>query len=470
MWNTEAANARRFPIPTSGDALYRRSVDPWSGDGVRGETSLSKRPLLSLMNTWVLCVILLVLASTYGFSFERGSKNTSVGAAGLSVASADSEESGIVKFQNYAIYLLSLSLILPLIKPVAAEFRRNLLITGLLLWTLISCVWSNDAYASLISGIRMTLDVALAFYLLKRFATNDLLKVLMLVGSVAAAGSIVLILIFPQYGLQGRDVLYAFGAWQGIFGHKNICGRMMILLLIPAFFVQLDSRRARTFRVSYVILLLVIIGMTRSAGSWILCGACLAFITALHLSVKLKRIEALSLGMAVTGIMTAGIVAALNNADALFRMIGKDPSMTGRTALWSILTASILKHPLAGYGYFAFWRGLAGESAIPTLQLHWPGLSYAENGVLELWLELGAVAICLYALIYFGAVKNAIYCIRRCPSNGTLWYTSILFYVAFTNLWSGNLLTPSNLECVLPFIAYAGLRGEARRIRGLQVV
>jgi O-antigen ligase len=210
--------------------------------------------------------------------------------------------------------------------------------------------------------------------------------------------------------------------------------------------------------------------MTHSAGSWLLCAACLAFIAAIRLLLKLKRIDALSLGMAGFGIMAVAIAVVVSNADALLRMIGKDPTMTGRTTLWASLITSVLKRPFVGYGYFAFWQGLVGESSITALQLNWKGLSYAESGVLELWLELGAVAVLLYALIYFGAVKNAIYCLRRYPSNGTLWYTTILFYVAFTNLWSGNLLTPSNLECVLPFIAYAGLRTEARRIRGLQVV
>jgi O-antigen ligase len=434
------------------------------------EASLSRRPFLNLLNTWILCAILLVLASTYGFSFERGSKNTTVGGAEQGVAAADSGESAIVRIQNDATYLLALWVLLPLVRQVGAEFRRNVLISGLLLWVLMSCAWSNDAKASLISGVRMTLDVALAFYLFKRYAINDLLKLLLLVGSVAAAGSIILILVLPQYGLQGRDVIYALGAWQGIFGHKNICGRMMTLLLLPAFFVQLDGRRAKIFRFSYVIALLVIIGMTRSVGSWLLCGACLAFIAAVHFLVKLKRIDALSLGMAVFGVMAAVTVAVVNNATALLNLFGKDPTMSGRTTLWVNVMMSILKHPFAGYGYFAFWQGLTGESVNPILQSHWPGLSYAENGILELWLELGAVAVFLYALIYFGAVKNAIYCFRRYPSKGTMWYISILFYVAFTNLWAGNLLTPSSLECVVPFIAYVGLRTEARRIGGLQVV
>jgi hypothetical protein len=65
---------------------------------------------------------------------------------------------------------------LPLIQPIGAEFRRNVLISTLLLWTPASWVWSNDPSASVTNGVRMTLDVALSFYLLKCYAFNDLLK------------------------------------------------------------------------------------------------------------------------------------------------------------------------------------------------------------------------------------------------------------------------------------------------------
>lgn len=468
MQRIEETAMGRFSILPFDNAQSLRPVYVSVSDRRREETSLSKRPFLSLLHTWMLCAILLVLASTYGFSFERGSKNTTVGSAEQGIGATDSGESTVVKIQSYVIYLLSLSVMLPLVRTVGDEFRRNLLISGLLVWALVSCTWSNDAKASVISGVRMTLDVALAFYVFRRYTINDLLKLFILVGSVAAAGSIVLILALPQYGLQGREATYALGTWQGIFGHKNICGRMMTLLLLPAFFVRLDSRSAEIFRISYVVVLLAIIGMTRSVGSWLLCGACLTFIAAIHFLVKLKRIDALSLGIVMLGVMAAVLIAVVNNASAILALFGKDPSMTGRTALWASVMMSILKHPFAGYGYFAFWQGLAGESANPTLQLNWLGLSYAENGVLELWLELGAVAVFLYALIYFKAVKNAIYCFRRYPSKGSMWYISILFYVAFTNLWAGNLLTPSNLECVLPFIAYVGLRTETHRLRGLQ--
>jgi hypothetical protein len=68
-----------------------------------------------------------------------------------------------------------------LIQPIGADFRRNVLISALLLWTLASWVWSNDPSASVTNGVRMTLDVAISFDLLKCYAFNDLLKLLLLV-------------------------------------------------------------------------------------------------------------------------------------------------------------------------------------------------------------------------------------------------------------------------------------------------
>jgi len=471
MRHTETVDVRPFPVRSFGnDARAYRLADLAVGDRMREDTSSNEHSLLSSIKTWVLCIILLVLASTYGFSFERGSKNTTAGTAQQGVTAGDSEESGIIKLQKNGIYLLSILIMVPLAESIAAEFRRNLLISCLLVWAILSFTWSADPTASLVTSLRMTVDAALAFYVFSRYSKNDLLKLLLLVGSIAAAASIVLILMFPQYGLMNRETAYAFGAWQGIFGQKNICGRMMTLLLLPIFFVKLEGRWARLFRFSYVIAVLIIVAMTRSAGSWMLCAACLAFVAALHLGVKMRRIDALCLGLVAFGAIVVAGAIVFSNPAPILALIGKDPTMTGRTGIWSSIMVSISKRPYLGYGYFAFWKGLYGESANVVLQAHWPGMSYAENGVLELWLEIGAVAVVLYALIFFTAVKDAFYCLRRYPSKSTMWYASVLFYVGFTNLWAGNLLAASNLECVIPFIAYVGLRKEAHRIRSLQVV
>ena len=432
------------------------------------EQPASRPNLVKLVNTWVLCGILLVLGSMYGFSFEHSAGNTMAGSKTQGLTAGSSEESEVIRIQNAGMYLLCAILMFPLIKHIGVEFRRDILISALLLWMLCSCIWSNDASASITNGVRMVVDVALAVYLLKRYAVNDLLKILILLGSVAAASSLVLVLAFPQYGLQSRDLLYAFGAWQGIFGQKNLCGSVMTLLLLPAFFVQLDGRRGRAFRISYIAVLLVIIAMTRSAGSWVLCSCCLVFIGTLRLLLRLNRKDAWTFGMVLLGVIVVAVLAIASDPDLFLRIIGKDPGMDGRSVIWSSLLLSAEKHPFVGYGFRAFWQGLRGESANVILRLGWTGMGYAENGVLELWLELGAVGVLLYALVFIRAAKDAVYCLRRNPLPSTMWYSSILFYLVIGNIWDGNLLLPSFLQCILPFVAYAGLRRDVGRLREFQ--
>lgn len=419
---------------------------------------------LSLTNTWILCAILLVFASLYGFSFERGSFNTMVGAATQGMDSADPEGSAVIKAQNIAVYLLSLGCILPFIKPLWALLRRHAFVFSVLGWAILSIAWSDNPSTSAINSLRLIINLALVLYLFERYSANDIQKLVMLVGCVAAAGSILLVLVLPQYGLQSRG-FYALGAWEGIFGQKNICGLEMLILLLPAFFVKLTGSHANILRYGYIATVLGIIAMTRSAGAWIITSLCLGFIALLKLMARMAKKDAIVVAVVtISAVAVAGLIAAAN-FDTFMFALGKDPTMTGRTVIWESLLRSALKRPVFGYGYLAFWQGHSGESRNLAMQLNLPNYASAESGVLELWLELGIVGVVLYGLVFFRAVKDAVYCFWQGASPAALWYICILFYVAAANVEGGLLLTPSNLACILPFVAYVGLRREAQRVR-----
>ena len=232
--------------------------------------NMDRPNLLSLTNTWILCVILLVFASLYGFSFERGSMNTFVGADVAGAAAGDQNQAFTIKAQNIAVYILSAACILPFIKPVWKRIRER--------WIdLLGDAGLGDALGRLVeicrrparsNSLRLAINLALVVYLFERYSSNDIQKLFMLVGCVAAAGSVFLVFAFPQYGLQSRGT-YALGAWEGIFGQKNLCGLEMLILLLPAFFVKLNGASARILRVGYIAVVLGIIVMTRSAGAWV---------------------------------------------------------------------------------------------------------------------------------------------------------------------------------------------------------
>ena len=424
---------------------------------------------LSLTNTWVLCAILLVFASLYGFSFERGNLNSFTGVDQQALAAGDSGREVLIRAQATLMYLLSVACILPFIKPVWRQVQRNALIFSVLGWAVLSVIWSDMPSTSAFNALRMAINLALVIYLFERFSANDIQRLMMLVGCVAAAGSLFLVFVLPQYGLQSRG-LYALGAWEGIFGQKNLCGLEMLVLLLPAFFVKLTGTHARALRIGYIVTALVIIVMTRSAGAWVDGILCLAFVVLLKLAARMPGKDAAVLAVAIVGAGAALGIVAFSNYDTLMYALGKDPTMTGRTVLWSGLLHLAMRHPFCGYGYTAFWQGIVkGPSRVMALQMGWLGLAGAENGVLEMWLELGIVGVLLYFAIFLRAVKDSFYCLRRGASPAALWYVSILFYVVATNFEGGLLLAPSSLTCILPFVAFVGLRREAMRLRERQL-
>jgi len=390
--------------------------------------------------------------------------NTFVGADVAGAAAGDQDQATVIKAQNIAVYILSAACMLPFIKPVWRRLRQNSLIFSVLVWAMLSAAWSDMPSTSAINSLRMAINLALVVYLFERYSSNDIQRLFMLVGCVAAAGTIFLVFAFPQYGLQSRGV-YALGAWEGIFGQKNLCGLEMLILLLPAFFVKLTGITARILRGGYIAIVVGIIVMTRSAGAWIVSALCLAFVALLKLTARMARKDAAIVVLVAAGAAVAVGLIVLANYNTIMYALGKDPTMTGRTVLWAGLVNVAMKHPLLGYGYMAFWQGLSGPSRYVALELNWPGLAGSESGILELWLELGIVGVLLYLAVFVVAVKNAFYCLCRGASPAALWYSSILFYVVATNIEGGLLLAPSNLACILPFVAFVGLRREAFNLR-----
>lgn len=417
-----------------------------------------KRPLWFFVSSWVLMIPLLVFASQWGFSFEHGSKNTEMGAH-----SDDGNESPAIKVQSAIVYLICALFIMRCGRAILAQFYREVYVSSLCALALLSTLWSQFPMTTLTHAMMLAVNTAFAFYLLERFSADDLLKLMLMVGTLAAFGCLIVVLFFPSFGIQERSSITA-GAWEGIFAQKNICGLVMTELLLPAFFVRVDSRSARIFRLAYISVVLSIIAMTRSVGAWVVCVACLLFVATMHFFARMAKKDAAALAFSLAGIAAIGAVLLFSNFDALMYALGKDPTLTGRTRIWSTLLISVTNRPCFGYGYTAFWGGLQGESALSTLVEHGP-IAYAENGVLELWLELGAAGVALYFLVFSRAIKDAAFCLVRSASPAAMWYASLLFFIAVSNIEAGKLLSTSDLGLVLSLVAFSGLRREAMNLR-----
>ena len=84
----------------------------------------------------------------------------------------------------------------------------------------------------------------------------------------------------------------------------------------------------------------------------------------------------------------------------------------------------------------AFWRGMVGESARVNLAAHWL-VPTAHNGILQLWLDLGAMGLALFVLAYAVYVRKSLrfYLVNEGYLRAwPLAYMAFLFFYNFTEV------------------------------------
>jgi O-antigen ligase len=436
-------SAQYFATPMSAPFGVRASATQISADAT---------PIYQQVLTWVLLLPMLYLVVYGQFSLTNLSNSALMTENGDLLQTSQSIRPQVVL---YVVFMVAFILVGHReIWRVAVNNR--LLLLGPLLAAL-SVTWSESPLLTLRVAIELTMTTLFAFYLSERFSTEHLMKLLMFVGTVAAISSILLALFAPEYGIYHRD---GSGAWQGIFSHKNALGVGMAFLLTPVFF----SAQRLVLKLGYGALLLFLIGMSQSREAWFVTIGILAFTAWLSIFRRLRGKESLLLTAITIAAAIAMVVLGVLYLDPLMRFIGKDPTLTGRTEIYRAVLASIVKHPILGYGYGAFWHGLNHESLIIALRIHWMTVGYAENGFLELWLWLGTIGLCL-VLLYFGkAIGQSIQLLHsRYYTPRVGWFSVIIFLELMTNIEAGVVLAPSHINWTMTLIAFVGLGNEMRQ-------
>jgi O-antigen ligase len=342
-------------------------------------------------------------------------------------------------------------------RKISRTLIHNKFVLLTLLFAASSALWSEDPPVTLRMSAELALSTCFACYLISRMSVANLMNLLMFVGTIAAIASTILALFFPRYGVfQG----YAGGAWQGICIQKNTLGLSMAFLLTPVFFV----RKPLLLKLAYSALILFLIGMSQSRGAWVETAGVLVFVAWLAVYRRFKAKQSFLFLLMSFALLVALSLCCLLNLPALAILLGKDPTLTGRTAIYSAVLNSILKRPILGYGFGAFW-GFTQESASVGMAVGWSNIGYAENGLLELGLELGMVGVGLVALLFVRAFRQSIRLINSSQYNASVgWFSTLLVLEVLSNIESGWLMTANQIDWLLTLIAFLGLADEVRKL------
>jgi O-antigen ligase len=412
-----------------------------------------------LLLAWVLMVPLVVLAVHMQFSFLHGLSNSDEGQTLASqLAAPDDGMGNVYRGLLYSAYVVVGWLIftnLPRVLRAISECKPALLVCGIVL---ASAIWSQEPRISLHDGRYYFLDTFFAFYLLTAFSLEELMELMMMLGTTLAILSAVMIVAFPQYGLMHQTA--HLNNWQGIFSHKNVAAENYVFLLTPVCNRRIFQPRCMV----YAGIILLFIAMAHSVTAIVACALyvvfmmCLPFFRRMSLRSMVFLIAASILMTVLSAFLLIGMTPQLAG------FLGRDLTLTGRTDIWALLLQSAHKHPLLGYGYQAFWTGMDGESGQVYMTLHWIFTS-AHNGFLEILLQVGMIGLAAVLLMLLKAMANAFVCVRNEDSAGIDWLVGLLFLTLLYNFDESSLLFPHTLVSVIFVMACGGLAMARARVR-----
>jgi O-antigen ligase len=186
------------------------------------------------------------------------------------------------------------------------------------------------------------------------------------------------------------------------------------------------------------------------------------------LYIPLRWHYTLAIPFFILAVLTGGFVATLyvgGYIEGLLEALGRDATLTGRTQLWNAVLSMIWQRPWLGYGYAAFWQGWEGEESAHVLlwMMAFGGGQYygaADNGYLQLWLDLGLVGVMLFACQFLLTFSRSIAWARRTKTVEGFWPLTFLVALLVINYGESVFLDKNSITTTL--YVYAALYMAAR--------
>jgi exopolysaccharide production protein ExoQ len=338
---------------------------------------------------------------------------------------------------------------------VSMSVHMKLFSAAALLATL-SFLWSIDPMVSLRSGIYLLFNTLFVFYLIQRFSSQELMRLFIALGVIVAVLSALTAIVLPNYSWTKVGSRMAL---QGVFVAKNTLGNVAVLLLTPALFLRPVRTSARIVYISVILSLIV---LSLSAQAWIATFLCSCFWAMSRLLRRLRMKDAIWIAFMTLLPLVVILLVVLTYWQDILELLGKDPTLSQRTIIWAAVLQSVLKRPLLGWGYNAFWQGFTGESGAVLLVVHFP-IAQSQSGLLEVLVAVGGIGLVIVLGTFVEAFRDTARCLRRGATDACQWYFLIILLTIFYSIGEANLLVQNSFPWFLYMIACVGLSTQAKR-------
>lgn len=290
--------------------------------------------------------------------------------------------------------------------------RQGGLINLFLLVSLTSIAWSIDPLFSLRRVVREVGAVGLAYVMIARFPMHQIIRKLAFALAMSALISVLVAVAVPRVGVMGAapglmDEGEALaGTWSGVFVHKNLLGQATFLGCLCCGWLWVHEPNRRILNGLGVLACLVAALGTRSKTTLV----AISLIPLIGLGFRGLRFTGLArLWIAYSLVigLIVGSVLFFGYFNDLMVALGRDPELTGRVPIWTLLLEFVGQRPLLGYGFAAFWS----DSSTPANTV-WAILDFkiaeAHEGYIDALLGLGILGLLILLAILLLAVRRSL--------------------------------------------------------------
>ena len=387
--------------------------------------SMSLRPYRYPGESAFAFLALLVMIGFFRPLFTEGGGNSFQAVGGAVGGGVE----GTLSFQLVTAAIYVLAAIILLARP-GEFFRyslRNNVLLSFLAFVLISALWSDSSWVSFRRGIALTGTSIFGIYLALRFKPEELLSLLAWAFLVTSIVSLIFVVAFPQIGIHVGDLT---GAWRGGLVFKNYTGRIMTLgalVLAIALILRLVPRPVGW--VGFILCSLFVV-MAQSRTAWVAAIFLAVLFPFLRALLRSKASPAVSITIVAVCVLGGLFVFFTLYFEDTLGLIGRDTTLTGRTAIWQLAVEAGWKRPWLGAGYRSFFVGATADEIYRYL--FWGNFAHGHNSFLDMWLELGFAGLAVFAALLGTAALRTTRCLATAHDPLGLWYTLFLaFLVTF---------------------------------------
>ncbi len=317
-------------------------------------------------------------------------------------------------------------------------------LAALLIFT---ATWSVSPGATIRAGVEYAVVIITAIGAAETLDADDFMDLLAHICFFTAVVSIVLMIVWPAAVYNGAH------DFRGVFAQKNLLGEAMAMGALACLHGIWAKRPGRAFRFVMLLTTALTAALSASTTSMLTIVLFVGLGTALH-----------KLGMKALLFAIPLALAVMSGPDLMLEMLGKSPTLTGRTDIWTRVIPHIWQSPLFGWGYAAFWTTDNPAAIEISDALGW-WVPQAHNGLLEILLSAGLFGAIVYLYLLARLFRLSVICARKIrPALGITCFVNCAGIVV-TGVSENVLIYPNAMTVIFLVTAFVCERNvwEARR-------